>query len=40
MVEEGPLVDGVTGRQEATVDGLSFEDYIEPLRRLGEIVRG
>jgi hypothetical protein len=35
MVEQGPLVDGVTGRQAATVDGLSFDRYAEPLRRLG-----
>jgi hypothetical protein len=38
MVEEGPLVDGVTGRQTVTVDGLSFEDYAEPLRRICEIL--
>lgn len=37
MVEQGPLVDGVTGKQEATVDGLSFEKYGAVLRRLGEI---
>jgi hypothetical protein len=34
MVERGPLVDGVTGRPTATVDGLPFERYAEPLRRL------
>lgn len=39
MVEDGPLVDGVSGRFTPTVDGLSFDDYIVPLRRLGEIVR-
>ena len=38
MVEEGPLVDGVTGRQTVTVDGLAFEDYAEPLQRIGEIL--
>jgi hypothetical protein len=37
MVEQGPLVDGVTGRQTASVDGLDFERYAEPLRRLGEM---
>ena len=37
MVEEGPLVDGVTGRPAVTVDGLDFERYAEPLRRLGEM---
>jgi D-glutamate cyclase len=35
MVEKGPLVDGVTGRQEATVDGLSFDRYAGILPRLG-----
>jgi hypothetical protein len=34
MVEKGPLVDGVTGRATVTVDGLSFERYAEPLRRM------
>jgi hypothetical protein len=34
MVERGPLVDGVTGQQTATVDGLPFERYAEPLSRL------
>jgi hypothetical protein len=38
MVEQGPLVDGVTGKQTATVDGLEFERYAEPLRRIGTIV--
>ena len=37
MVEGGPLVDGVTGKQTATVDGLTFERYAEPLRRLATI---
>jgi hypothetical protein len=34
IVERGPLVDGVTGRPSVTVDGLAFERYAEPLRRL------
>ncbi len=37
MVAHGPAVDGVTGRQEATVDGLPFLTYIQPwvgIRRL------
>jgi hypothetical protein len=37
MVEQGPLVDGVTGQPAVAVDGLSFEHYIEPLRHMGEI---
>ena len=37
MVERGPAVDGITRRQEATVDGLPFLTYIQPwegMRRL------
>ena len=37
MVKQGPLVDGVTGRAEVSVDGLPFERYLEVLRRLREI---
>jgi hypothetical protein len=32
MVERGPLVDGVTGTQTISVDGLPFEAYARPLR--------
>ena len=39
MVEEGPLVDGVSGVQTVSVDGLSFDEYIEPLDRIGELLR-
>lgn len=37
MVEQGPLVDGVSGQRSITVDGLSFERYAEPLRQLGDL---
>ena len=40
MVERGPLVDGVTGRPTATVDGLTWEQYAEPLTRIGQVVGG
>jgi hypothetical protein len=39
MVKEGPLVDGVSGQPTATVDGLSFERYSEPLVRIGALLR-
>ncbi len=39
MVKEGPLVDGVTGKQTATVDGLSWDEYAKPLIRLREILQ-
>jgi hypothetical protein len=38
MVRVGPLVDGVTGQQTATVDGLSWEEYAKPLVRIREIL--
>jgi D-glutamate cyclase len=38
MVREGPLVDGVTGKQTATVDGLTWEEYSAPLVRIREIL--
>jgi hypothetical protein len=38
MVREGPLVDGVTGEQTATVDGLSWDEYIAPFNRIREIL--
>jgi hypothetical protein len=39
MVERGPLVDGVLGRQTVSVDGLEFERCAEPLRRLAALFR-
>jgi hypothetical protein len=38
MVERGPLVDGVTGKQTATVDGFDFDRYAEPLSRISTLV--
>jgi hypothetical protein len=38
MVKAGPLVDGVTGKPTATVDGLTWEEYVKPLVRIGEIL--
>jgi D-glutamate cyclase len=32
MISEGPLVDGVTGRQDLSVDGVPFDRYADPLR--------
>ncbi len=38
MVEKGPLVDGVVGRPSVSVDGLAFDEYIKPLRRIKDIL--
>jgi hypothetical protein len=37
-VEQGPLIDGVTGQQAPTVDGLTWEQYVEPLVAIGQVV--
>jgi D-glutamate cyclase len=37
MVARGPLVDGTTGQPTVSVDGLSMDRYLEPLRRLREM---
>lgn len=37
MVDQGPLVDGITARQTATVDGLSWEQYVRPLHALAAL---
>jgi D-glutamate cyclase len=39
LVKHGPLVDGVTGQRTATVDGLSFAEYVMPLEQIGRLVR-
>lgn len=38
IVREGPAVDGVTGRQEPTVDGLPFETYIQALEGIRRLM--
>jgi hypothetical protein len=38
MVHKGRLVDGVTGKPTATVDGLSWEEYIKPFIRIRDIL--
>jgi hypothetical protein len=39
MVDEGRIIDGVSGQFTTSVDGLPFERYIEPLRQMREIMR-
>jgi hypothetical protein len=38
MVRQGPLVDGVTGKKTPTVDGLSWEQYMEPFNEIRTIL--
>jgi hypothetical protein len=37
MIEAGPLVDGVSGLAEPTVDGLPFEKYAEIMTKLATV---
>jgi hypothetical protein len=37
MVEEGPLVDGVSGLPTVTVDGLPIDVYLKPLKLLPQV---
>jgi hypothetical protein len=39
VLKEAVLVDGVTGQRTLTVDGLSWDDYIEPLREIAAILK-
>jgi hypothetical protein len=39
LVREGGAVDGVSGRREATVDGLPLESYLATMREIGEVIR-
>ncbi len=39
MVAAGPLVDGVTGKPSATVDGLTWEQYASVLTKVGMVLR-
>jgi hypothetical protein len=38
MVEDGPLVEGVTGRREPLVDALPFDRYAGVLSEIGHIL--
>jgi D-glutamate cyclase len=38
IVANGPLVDGVRGAQLASVDGLDWDEYAQPLRQIKEIL--
>jgi hypothetical protein len=39
VLQEAVLVDGVTGQRTLTVDGLAWDDYIQPLREIGEVLK-
>ncbi len=37
LVRQGPAVDGITLKQERSVDGVEFDDYMEVIERIKEI---
>lgn len=37
LVHHGPAIDGITRRQDATVDGIGFNDYMKVIERIKEI---
>lgn len=39
LVEHGRLVDGKLGQKAASVDGLTFQDYVKPLVQIGDLLR-
>jgi hypothetical protein len=39
MVDQGPLVDGVLGKQALSVDGLPFDRYIAPFQKFRALLK-
>ena len=37
LVRHGPAIDGMTCKQDHSVDGIEFEDYIKVIERIKEI---
>jgi hypothetical protein len=37
LIHHGPAVDGITCRQDHSVDGIEFNDYMKVIERLKEI---
>jgi len=40
LIYHGPAIDGITGKQEPSVDGIEFNDYIRVVERTMEIALG
>ncbi len=38
LIHYGPAIDGITCRQEHSVDGIEFDDYMKVIDRVVEIV--
>jgi len=37
LIHHGPAIDGITGRQDHSVDGIEFKDYMKVIERIKEI---
>ena len=37
LIHHGPAVDGITYKQEHSVDGIEFDDYMKVIERVKEI---
>ena len=37
LIRHGPVVDGITRRQDSSVDGIEFDAYLKVIERLKEI---
>jgi hypothetical protein len=37
LVHHGPAIDGITGKQDHSVDGIEFKDYMKVIERIKEI---
>ena len=37
LVRHGPAVDGITCKQDHSVDGIEFDDYMKVIERIKEI---
>jgi hypothetical protein len=37
LVRHGPAIDGITCKQDRSVDGIEFDDYIRVIERIKEI---
>ena len=37
LIHRGPAIDGITCKQEHSVDGIEFKDYMKVIERIKEI---
>ena len=38
LIQYGPAIDGITGKQDHSVDGIEFSDYMKVIERVMEVV--